>query len=233
MKIRDYFTLLFTLISLGSCTTFHSENSRDLLPNSNLSQKDSLIRTTPLSAKKITLDNEKQDMIEDENLDYPNLLSEKNSETVDNQEKEKLTQQFYFDWPVDDARLTRGFLPKKKRPHLGLDLAAPKGTPIYSSHKGMVIYTGREFRGYGKMILVESGDGWATLYAHLDKILVTEGQIIRQGQVIAAMGRTGRATGVHLHFEVRKNLSPVDPLPLMPMGQKAATYDDSSLLAKD
>lgn len=121
-----------------------------------------------------------------------------------------------FDWPVDNARMTRGFMPKKRRPHLGLDLAAPKGTPILASQGGTVIYAGREFKGYGKMILIESGNGWATLYAHFSKILVSEGQKVRQGEVVGEMGRTGRATGVHLHFEIRKNRGPVDPLPLLP-----------------
>lgn len=129
-----------------------------------------------------------------------------------------------FDWPVDDARLTRGFLPKKRRPHLGIDLAAKRGTPILAAQGGLVIYTGREFRGYGKMVLVESGKGWATLYAHMDKILVQEGQKISQGQVLGAMGRTGRATGVHLHFEIRKDKGPIDPLPLLPNGHKVAAY---------
>lgn len=125
-------------------------------------------------------------------------------------------QPLNFDWPVDRARMTRGFLPNKRRPHLGIDLAAPKGTPILAAQAGTVIYAGREFRGYGKMVLVESGDGWATLYAHFDKILVSEGQKVRQGEVVGAMGRTGRATGVHLHFEIRKNRGPIDPLPLLP-----------------
>jgi murein DD-endopeptidase MepM/ murein hydrolase activator NlpD len=127
-----------------------------------------------------------------------------------------------FDWPVDNARMTRGFLPHKKRPHLGLDLAAPKGTPIMAARAGTVIYTGREFHGYGKMILIESGDGWATLYAHLDKILVAEGKKVHQGEVLGAMGRTGHATGYHLHFEIRKDRGPVDPLPLLPGGDKIA-----------
>ncbi|WP_413291539.1 M23 family metallopeptidase [Bdellovibrio sp. HCB337] len=129
-----------------------------------------------------------------------------------------------FDWPVDDARLTRGFLPKKRRPHLGIDLASKRGTPILAAQGGMVIYTGREFRGYGKMILVESGNGWATLYAHMDKIVVQEGQKVSRGQMIGAMGRTGRATGVHLHFEIRKDRGPIDPLPLLPNGSKVASY---------
>lgn len=129
-----------------------------------------------------------------------------------------------FDWPVDDARLTRGFLPNKRRPHLGLDLAAKRGTPILAAQGGIVIYAGREFRGYGKMVLIESGKGWATLYAHMDKILVQEGQKISQGHLIGAMGRTGRATGVHLHFEIRKDKGPIDPLPLLPNGHKVASY---------
>lgn len=121
-----------------------------------------------------------------------------------------------FDWPVDSARMTRGFLPNKRRPHLGIDLAAPRGTPILAAQAGTVIYTGREFKGYGKMVLIESGNGWATLYAHFDKILVSEGQTVRRGEIVGAMGRTGRATGVHLHFEIRKDRGPIDPLPLLP-----------------
>lgn len=129
-----------------------------------------------------------------------------------------------FDWPVDDARLTRGFLPKKRRPHWGLDLASKRGTPILASQGGLVIYAGREFRGYGKMVMIESGQGWATLYAHMDKILVQEGQKISRGQILGAMGKTGRATGVHLHFEIRKDRGPIDPLPLLPNGPKVASY---------
>lgn len=128
-----------------------------------------------------------------------------------------------LDWPVDSARLTRGFLPNKRRPHLGVDLAAPKGTPILAAQNGMVIYAGRDFRGYGKMVLIESGNGIATLYAHFDKIYVSEGQRVHNGEVLGAMGRTGRATGVHLHFEVRKDRGPVDPLPLLPGGRRIAT----------
>lgn len=122
----------------------------------------------------------------------------------------------YFDWPVDQARLSRGYLPKKRKPHLGIDLAAKKGTPILAAHDGTVIYTGREFRGYGKMVMIEGSKGWATLYAHFSKITVKEGQKIHQGDQIGEMGRTGRATGTHLHFEIRSERGPVDPLDYLP-----------------
>lgn len=128
----------------------------------------------------------------------------------------------YFDWPVDTARMTRGFLPNRRKPHLGLDLAAPKGTPVYAAHDGTIIYAGRDFRGYGQMVMIEGAQGWASLYAHFSKIHVREGQKITQGEQIGAMGRSGHATGVHLHFEIRKISGPIDPLLYLPGGTRLA-----------
>lgn len=137
-------------------------------------------------------------------------------------------QKHFFDWPVWEARMTRGFLPKvarkRRRPHKGIDLAAPRGSAVMASHDGAVIYTGSGFKGYGKMIMIENKEGWATLYGHLDKIVVYEGKTVRQGEVIGALGNTGRSSGPHLHFEVRKLNGPVDPLPLLPAGE-ALTND--------
>lgn len=124
---------------------------------------------------------------------------------------------FRFDWPVDDARMSRGFLTGKKN-HWGLDLANKRGTPILASERGIVIYTGKGFRGYGNLIVIEHNEEWATLYSHLHKIEVEEGQAVQQGQRIGQMGRTGRASGVHLHFEIRHNRQPVNPLPYLPQG---------------
>lgn len=138
-----------------------------------------------------------------------------------------------FDWPVWEARMTRGFLPKgrgrRSRPHKGIDLAAPRGSAVMASQDGVVIYTGSGFTGYGKMIMIESidprdGGNWATLYGHLDKILVYEGKKVKQGEVIGALGNTGRSSGPHLHFEIRRLNGPIDPLPLLPAGE-ALTND--------
>lgn len=120
-----------------------------------------------------------------------------------------------FDWPVDQARLTQGFQVGRKV-HWGVDLAGPKGTPILAAERGIVVYTGHGFRGYGNLVVIEHGEEWATLYSHLSSIKVREGQTVQQGQVVGAMGRTGRASGVHLHFEIRKNRQPVNPLALLP-----------------
>ena len=144
----------------------------------------------------------------------------------------------YFEWPVDQARLTRGYFikparGKSKRPHLGIDLAAPKGTSIYASHDGTVIYVGKQFKGFGRMIMIEGKSGWASLYAHLTKAHVKEGMQVRQGDLIGDMGRTGRATGVHLHFEIRKQSGPVDPLKFLPMSPRFAGMPEKPIDADD
>lgn len=118
----------------------------------------------------------------------------------------------YFMWPVRKGRITQGFK-KRSRKHQGIDIAGQKNTPIYAAESGRVLYVGREFSGYGKLIIIEHGsDKWATFYAHLNRFKVSEGQRVRKGQIIGLMGRTGRATGVHLHFEIRYRLSPINPL---------------------
>lgn len=115
-------------------------------------------------------------------------------------------------WPVASPRVTQGFKPGSKRTrHQGIDLGGPKNTPILAAHDGKVIYTGRDFRGYGKLIIIENPNGFATFYAHLNSINVKEGKWVSSGDKIGAMGRTGRATGVHLHFELRIAEVAVDP----------------------
>jgi murein DD-endopeptidase MepM/ murein hydrolase activator NlpD len=157
---------------------------------------------------------------------------ENNSIKIDSK-KDKKKLKPLFDWPVWEARMTRGFLPqgtkKRRRPHKGIDLAAPRGSAVMASQDGVVIYTGSAFRGYGKMIMIESidprdGGNWATLYGHLDKILVYEGKKVKQNEVIGALGNTGRSSGPHLHFEIRRLNGPIDPLPMLPAGE-ALTND--------
>ena len=135
-------------------------------------------------------------------------------------------QAFNLDWPLTTVKINQPFLPqKKRRPHLGVDLAGARGTAIFSSHEGLVIYAGRAFKGFGKLVIIEYDNQWATLYAHLDKITVRQGQVVQQGQMLGKMGRTGRATGVHLHFELLYNKRPVDPVPLLNEVQRLVNVD--------
>ncbi len=95
--------------------------------------------------------------------------------------------------------------------HKGVDLAGYTGLPIHAPADGIVIWTGRR-GGYGLTIVVDHGYGLQTHYAHLDRYSVNIGQKVRRGETIAEMGSTGKSTGPHLHYEVRRNGEPVNPI---------------------
>jgi murein DD-endopeptidase MepM/ murein hydrolase activator NlpD len=97
------------------------------------------------------------------------------------------------------------------RMHTGIDFGASYGTPIHAAAAGMVIAT-QEMRGYGRVVILDHGGGISTVYAHTSRFYCSPGQRVERGQIIAAVGATGLATGPHLHFEVRVNGRPVNPL---------------------
>lgn len=98
--------------------------------------------------------------------------------------------------------------------HTGLDITNAEGTPIQASADGEVTFAGWGGR-YGWMVLIQHSDELQTLYAHLNQIKVKEGQRVDRGDILGGMGRSGNATGVHLHYEVRRNGSPVNPTPYL------------------
>src|SRR6266404_8836420 len=93
--------------------------------------------------------------------------------------------------------------------HPGIDIQAPFGEPVAAGGAGEVIYAGRD-AGYGRLVVVDHGGDLETLYGHLSKISVREGQRVNRGQELGAVGASGRATGAHLHYEVRQNDEPVN-----------------------
>ncbi len=99
----------------------------------------------------------------------------------------------------------------RKLPHEGIDIGANRGTPILAAAKGRVIYAGRR-AGYGLMTEIDHGNGHVTRYGHASKLLVKRGQDVTRGDVIGQVGSTGIATSPHLHYEVRVNGRPVNPL---------------------
>jgi len=127
-------------------------------------------------------------------------------------------------WPVlGYARLSSQF-GKRKHPlrnsmvmHSGIDLAAPRGTPVLAVSAGTVTFAGWR-NGYGRTIEVLHDDGWMTRYAHAQKISVKQGDQVLQGQLIAQVGSSGDVTGPHLHLEVWKDDQPINPLSLYPEG---------------
>jgi murein DD-endopeptidase MepM/ murein hydrolase activator NlpD len=101
------------------------------------------------------------------------------------------------------------------RYHSGLDIGADYGDPVRAADGGVVIYADW-YGGYGKAVIIDHGGGITTLYGHNSELLVSEGQNVRKGQVIARAGSTGYSTGPHVHFEVRQDGSPVDPMGYLP-----------------
>lgn len=95
--------------------------------------------------------------------------------------------------------------------HRGVDIAAPYGTPVMAADSGTVTFRGWS-GGYGRLIIIEHGNGYSTYYAHLSSYSVKLGQAVKKGAVIGRVGSSGRSTGPHTHFEIRKNGEPVNPL---------------------
>lgn len=94
--------------------------------------------------------------------------------------------------------------------HTGVDISAPMGTRVHATADGIVIFADR-FGGYGRLVIVDHGNGYETYYAHLSRVDVIDGQEIRQGELVGAVGATGRVTAPHLHYEVRIHKAPVNP----------------------
>lgn len=103
---------------------------------------------------------------------------------------------------------------RQQRQHHGVDIAAPRGTPIGAAATGTVVFAGRK-GGYGNTVIIEQADGKQTLYGHAEQLLVQVGERVEAGQTIATVGSTGRSTGPHLHFEVRENGQPINPLAML------------------
>lgn len=120
-----------------------------------------------------------------------------------------------FVWPLERGAVTSRFGPRGNSHHDGIDIGAPAGTIVRASREGTVIYSD-QLRGYGNVVLLEHRGGFVTVYAHHSENLVREGRQVRQGEVIARVGRTGRTTGPNLHFEIRKDNVARNPVYFLP-----------------
>jgi murein DD-endopeptidase MepM/ murein hydrolase activator NlpD len=121
-----------------------------------------------------------------------------------------------LDWPADGT-ITDGYGPRWGRMHLGLDIGILNSLDVNAAAAGTVTQTGylAGYEGYGNVVLVDVGEGFSTLYAHLSSADVAHGQWVAAGTRLGSAGCTGSCTGTHLHFELRRDGVPVDPAPFL------------------
>lgn len=113
-------------------------------------------------------------------------------------------------WLTSNFGIRRSPFTNARTMHAGIDIAARTGTPVYATASGIVIQSHLE-NGYGKMVVIDHGYGYKTLYGHNSKLIVKVGQRVKRGDLLATSGNTGRSTGAHVHYEVRLNGVPLNP----------------------
>lgn len=118
---------------------------------------------------------------------------------------------FPIQWPVKGPTLS-GYGPKGQGLNNdGINIGAPKGSPVVAAANGIVVYAGNEMKGFGNLVLIRHEDGWVTAYANLDRVLVSKDAVVVRGDMIGTVGKTGNVTSPQLHFETRYQGKPVDP----------------------
>lgn len=126
-----------------------------------------------------------------------------------------------FLWPVE-GDLLLSFGPKEGGLHNdGINIAAPRGSPVLAAENGVVAYVGNQLRGFGNLLLIKHDGGWMTAYAHNEEILVGRGARVERGQTVARVGDSGNVVAPQLHFEIRRGIRAVDPTKLLSPRQSA------------
>lgn len=149
---------------------------------------------------------------------HPNALVKKYENTLlDVVETNEQLQYIPTIWPADNRKITSDFgkrsdpFTKRSSLHMGVDIRGYWGDPVYASADGKVKLS-QYHGGYGQTIILNHGNGYETLYAHMRKLLVNENDNVKKGDLIGHIGSTGRSTGPHLHFEIHDKSNPIDPV---------------------
>jgi murein DD-endopeptidase MepM/ murein hydrolase activator NlpD len=167
---------------------------------------------------------------------YADLVEESRalrSVIEDKGSKRSTKEEILLEWPVEGAPLISSPFGsrvhpvlKKKIDHEGIDFALPTASPVRAAADGVVIYVA-DMEAHGKTVVIDHGNGLASVYCHLSTALVEEGAKVRRGEVVARSGMTGLATGPHLHFEVRVNGKPQNPREFLPKLQPQSALEAS------
>ncbi|MBF0299418.1 MAG: M23 family metallopeptidase [Oligoflexia bacterium] len=221
MHIKKYFILMVLLIPLCSCSTSYIRSGKYVLIREGDSL-DSLVNEFNVSRNSISNANRNLKWKKGEwafipqNIGIvPKLMSSSfmNGETM---YSDGSYYDGYFLWPTPSSNMITSLYGEDRgnRPfHEGLDVAAPMGSYVLAVEDGEVTVSSEDYGGYGKFLMISHEKGVSSLYGHLSKQLVQQGDNIKKGQIIALTGNSGRSTGPHLHFEVRKSGKAIDPTP--------------------
>lgn len=147
------------------------------------------------------------------------LILESEEASLLPQEKEKPPwhgKELDMIWPIQ-GKINSPFGPRGKKFHNGIDIASPSYQEVKAAMDGEVILACHSSKGYGNVVVLRHDLGFISIYGHLNVIIAREGEAVRQGQAIGGVGSTGKSTGPHLHFEIRHDGRPIDPLPILPM----------------
>ena len=213
--LRSILLIIFLSITIGACASRqptvieqkakHSTSTYYIVKTGdNLASIAFFLSTTPGILLRLNPQIQNQNIKPGMRLITPSSQIDGNTGQSENAESS-------FIWPIKIIDLSSRFGTRNGRFHAGIDLRAPKGTAIVSSAHGKVIFSGRQ-NGYGKTIIIKHSSKVQTVYAHNLNNLVDVGQIVKKGQTIAMVGRSGNATGYHVHFEFRINGKPVNPV---------------------
>jgi lipoprotein NlpD len=126
-----------------------------------------------------------------------------------------ILEKWRFAWQVKGTVIS-SFGMRDGKKHDGIDIAALEGSPVSAAQKGEVIYSNNGIRGYGNIVMLKHTEGFITVYAHNKENLVKVGEMVEKGDIIAALGGAGNASVPHLHFEIRKDRRPRNPLFFLP-----------------
>jgi murein DD-endopeptidase MepM/ murein hydrolase activator NlpD len=201
------------------------------LPDGSKSTRSFTVQAKAYATQHITVKNKR--MVNPNTQDLKRISAERgriNAAFVAWRDHEQLPTRFIA--PVEGQMsspfgLRRYFNGQARKPHSGLDIAAPEGTPVRAPAEGVVTEVGNYFFN-GNTVFIDHGQGLITMYCHLSRIDVQPGQSLEQGEVFAAVGETGRVTGPHLHWSVSLNNARVDPMLFLPENVQAALVEKTS-----
>ena len=128
----------------------------------------------------------------------------------------KKSMPFKFIWPVDNGKVIAKFVNSTTLRHLGIDIKTDCSSPIKAAESGKVIYAGDSIKAYGNLVIIKHPNRYNTVYGHIGRIAVKDGQYVKKGEIIGFTGKLNNGNDCGVYFEIRKNASPVDPLVLLP-----------------